>query len=38
MALSTIREVQPVVLVGDREWEPGPVTERIAAAFTSLTG
>lgn len=38
MALSTIREVQPVVLVGDREWEPGPVTERIAAAFKSLTG
>ena len=38
IALSTIREIQPVVMVGDREWAPGPVTGRIADAFNSLTG
>lgn len=38
MALSTIREVQPVVAIGDRVWEPGPTTERLAAGFAVLTG
>lgn len=33
MALSTTREVQPVVEIGVRSWEPGPVTERLATAF-----
>lgn len=37
MALSTIREVQPVTAIADREWEPGPVTARLAAAFAELT-
>lgn len=37
-AWSTIREVQPVVAVGDRTWKPGPVTERLSRAFEKLTG
>lgn len=37
-AWSTIREVQPVVAVGDRRWEPGPVTERLRAAFMDRIG
>lgn len=36
LALSTIREVQPVVAVGEQSWEPGPVTERLAAAFDAV--
>lgn len=38
MALSTIREVQPVVAVGERQWRPGPVTKRLAGAFGELIG
>ncbi|MGD2042073.1 MAG: aminotransferase class IV, partial [Acidimicrobiia bacterium] len=30
MALSTIREVQPVVSIAAREWQPGPTTARLA--------
>ena len=37
MALSTIREVQPVGAVGERRWEPGPVTKRLAEAFARRT-
>ena len=36
-AWSTIREVQPVVAVGEREWGPGPVTESLSEAFEKLT-
>lgn len=32
-AWSTVREVQPVVEVGDRRWSPGPVTERLHGMF-----
>lgn len=38
MALSTVREVQPVSQVGELAIEPGPVTEKVAGAFRSLTG
>lgn len=38
MAMSTIREVQPVVAIGDRAWEPGPVTGRLADSFAAVTG
>lgn len=37
-AWSTIREVQPVVAVGDLEWEPGPVTERLGGVFSERVG
>ena len=37
MALSTVREVQPVSRVGEMAFPPGPVTGRLAAAFDSLT-
>lgn len=37
MALSTIREVQPVVAIAERAWDPGPVTTRLATAFAELT-
>jgi branched-subunit amino acid aminotransferase/4-amino-4-deoxychorismate lyase len=33
MALSTIREVQPVEAIGETRWEPGPVTASLAEAF-----
>jgi 4-amino-4-deoxychorismate lyase len=33
MAMSTIREVQPVVSIGDMFLEPGTVTERLGDAF-----
>lgn len=38
MAWSTIREVQPVVAVGERTWGPGPVAEQLGKAFEMLTG
>lgn len=38
MALSTIREVQPVIAIAEREWEPGPETARLSEAFARLTG
>lgn len=37
MAWSTVREVQAVVAVGDREWTPGPMTGRLATALAELT-
>jgi len=33
LAMSTLREVQPVVAVGDIRWETGPVTKTLAAMF-----
>jgi branched-subunit amino acid aminotransferase/4-amino-4-deoxychorismate lyase len=38
MAVSTLREVQPVIGVDDREWEPGRVTEILGKGFEELTG
>jgi len=38
MALSTIREVQPVVAVGQTTWEPGPVTDLLARGYAALIG
>jgi branched-subunit amino acid aminotransferase/4-amino-4-deoxychorismate lyase len=38
MAMSTIREVQAVVAVGDETWEPGPVAKRLADSFAAMTG
>jgi branched-subunit amino acid aminotransferase/4-amino-4-deoxychorismate lyase len=32
-AWSTVREVQPVVAIGKKTWEPGPVTERLSKEF-----
>lgn len=37
MAISTIREVQPVAAVGERTWGPGPASGRLAAAFRLQT-
>lgn len=37
-AWSTVREVQPVVEVGDQSWNPGPVTERLRSAFLQKIG
>lgn len=37
-AWSTIREVQPVVEIGGRRWDPGPITDRLRRAFGALTG
>jgi branched-chain amino acid aminotransferase len=34
--MSTIREVAPVVAVGDQRFEPGPVTATLAAAFRAI--
>jgi branched-subunit amino acid aminotransferase/4-amino-4-deoxychorismate lyase len=34
MAVSTIREIQPVVSVGDFQFDEGPVTKRLAEAFS----
>ncbi len=36
IALSTVREVAPVVEVGDAEFAPGPVTAKLAAGFADL--
>jgi branched-chain amino acid aminotransferase len=38
MAWSTIREVQPVIAVGERRWDPGPTTKTLKNAFDRLTG
>jgi branched-subunit amino acid aminotransferase/4-amino-4-deoxychorismate lyase len=38
MCWSTIREVQPVVAVGERSWAPGKVTAVLAKRFSALTG
>ncbi len=36
VALSTVREVAPVVAVGDTAFAPGPVTAKLAAGFSDL--
>lgn len=36
MALSTIREVQPVAAIGERVWETGPITRMLAEGFEKL--
>lgn len=38
MALSTIREVQPVTAVGRLTWGPGEVTKSLAGGFAEHTG
>lgn len=38
MALSTIREVQAVVAVGEMTWKPGARTEYVAREFAARTG
>lgn len=38
MAWSTIREVQPVVAVGERAWGPGPVSSDLSQRFGEVTG
>lgn len=37
-AWSTIREIQPVVAVGGRTWDPGPITGRIGSVFAGRVG
>jgi branched-subunit amino acid aminotransferase/4-amino-4-deoxychorismate lyase len=37
-AWSTVREVQPVVAVGERSWDPGPVTKRLGIVFADRIG
>jgi branched-subunit amino acid aminotransferase/4-amino-4-deoxychorismate lyase len=32
-AWSTVREVQPVEAIGERNWQPGPVTQRLSEEF-----
>ena len=32
-AMSTLKEVMPVLRVGDRQFEPGPITARLGAGF-----
>ena len=36
IALSTVKEVSPVIALGDATFAPGPVTARLAAAFRNL--
>ena len=38
MAISTLREIQPVVAVDSRTWQPGPITEILSNWFSELTG
>ncbi|MGF1616759.1 MAG: aminotransferase class IV [Acidimicrobiia bacterium] len=38
MALSTIRQVQPVSKVGNLAFDPGPVTRRLSRAYAQLVG
>jgi branched-subunit amino acid aminotransferase/4-amino-4-deoxychorismate lyase len=38
MAMSTIREVQPIEAVGEVAFDEGPVTKRLAEAFTERIG
>jgi len=37
-AWSTIREVQSVTAIGDRIWDPGPLTASLRRAFAELVG
>ncbi len=37
LAMSTIREVQAVTAVGDRSFDPGPVTARLGDGYEALT-
>ncbi len=36
IALSTVKEIMPIGRVGDRQWDPGPVTSRLAEGFDEL--
>lgn len=36
VALSTVKEITPIERVGDRRWDPGPVTSRLAQGFDDL--
>lgn len=38
IAVSTLREVQPVIEVDERAWEPGPISEILGKGFAELTG
>lgn len=38
MAVSTLREIQPVVAVDSSTWQPGPITEILGNGFSELTG
>lgn len=38
MAISTIREVQPVIQLGDKEYPAGEITRSLARAFDQLVG
>lgn len=38
VAWSTIREVQPVVAIGERQWQSGPMTTRLSRAYAELVG
>lgn len=33
MAMSTVKEIVPVVAVGERRFDPGPITDRLASRF-----
>lgn len=37
MAWSTLREIQPVVAVGDLQWDPGPWCKSLSTRFETLT-
>ena len=36
LALSTVKEIMPITAVGDRTWEAGPITDRLAQGFSAL--
>ncbi len=38
MAISTIREIQPVSAVGAKTWVPGPITKNLSEAFHAIVG
>lgn len=38
LAMSTVREVQPVGAIGELEFEPGPVSKRLMDAFSETIG
>jgi branched-subunit amino acid aminotransferase/4-amino-4-deoxychorismate lyase len=35
-AMSTVKEILPIASVGDRTWDAGPVTQRLASGFSDL--
>jgi branched-subunit amino acid aminotransferase/4-amino-4-deoxychorismate lyase len=36
--MSTVKEVSPVVAIGDKRFEPGPVTREVHQRFRALVG